>query len=404
MIVYIDRTHIKNKRVLLRVDFNVPIRNNKSKDPEKLYEILDDERIRSTLPTITKLLKDNKLIIISHLGRPNGWDEKLLLRPIAKRLQKYLPRNRITVIDDFISSGAKRHFDDQKNGEIILLENIRFFKGEESPESSEGKDLAEKLKNLGDVYVNDAFGVSHRECVSVTELPKLLPHFGGLLLEREVETIGHVMKHAKRPMVAIIGGAKISTKLKLLYKLTEKTDYLMLGGGIANTFLLSLGYEVGKSLVESELLEDVKKIENHAKLHGTNILLPTDVIVGDKDNSNKAGVAKRIADISSDDSILDIGPETQAEYAKAILNSKTLIWNGPVGYAENPEYARGTDFLYYVITQNKDLFSIVGGGDTLAAIDKKEYLNKITHISTGGGAMLEYIEKGTLPGIEALKI
>jgi phosphoglycerate kinase len=363
-------------------------------------KITDDERIRQTLPTIKKLLKDdNKIIIVSHLGRPKGWDDKYLLRPIAKRLHEYLPHVKLTVVDDFTSEGAQKHFDDQENGQILFLENIRFFEGEEIADP----EFAKKLAALGDVFVNDAFGVSHRDCASITEVPKLLPHYGGLLMEREVETIGHALRHPKHPFTAIIGGAKISTKLKLLYRLTEIADYLVLGGGLANTLLYALGYPVGKSLCEKDMSDDVKKIVRHAKEKNTKILLPRDVVVGKKDDEKDGGVVKKIADVDAHDVILDIGPEAQADYAKAILSSHTLIWNGPVGYIENPEYSRGTDFLYYTIAQNKDLVSIVGGGDTLAAISKKEYLDTLTHISTGGGAMLEYIENGTLPGIEALK-
>ena len=220
-------------------------------------------------------------------------------------------------------------------------------------------------------------------------------------MEREVETIGHALKHPKHPFAAIIGGAKVSTKLKLLFRLTEIADYLILGGGLANTLLFALGYPVGKSLCEREMVDDVKRIVRHAKEKKTKILLPRDVVVGSKEGNDS--VVKKISEVEAHDTILDIGPEAQADYAKAILSSKTLIWNGPVGYMENPEYGRGTDFLYYTIAQNKGLLSIVGGGDTLAAISKKEYLDTITHISTGGGAMLEYIENGTLPGIEALK-
>lgn len=389
MIIYIDKAHIKHKRVLLRVDFNVSMKGNR---------ITDDERIRSTLPTISKLLKDgNKIILVSHLGRPKGWDDALVLRPIANRLHKYLPHVSITVVDDFTSEGAQKIFDEQKNGEILLLENIRFFKGEEESDP----EFAKQLALLADVYVNDAFGVSHRDCASITAVPKLLPHFGGLLMEREVETIGHVLKHPKHPFVAIIGGAKVSTKLKLLFRLTEIADYLVLGGGLANTLLFALGYPIGKSLCEKEMVDDVKKIVRHAKEKHTKILLPRDVVVGSKEGTDS--LVKKISEVEHNDMILDIGPEAQADYAKAILSSKTLIWNGPVGYMENPEYSRGTDFLYYTIAQNKGLISIVGGGDTLAAISKKEYLDTITHISTGGGAMLEYIENGSLPGIDALK-
>jgi phosphoglycerate kinase len=259
------------------------------------------------------------------------------------------------------------------------------------------------LASLADVYVNDAFGVSHRDCASITEVPKLLPHYGGLLMEREVETIGHALRHPAHPFVAIIGGAKVSTKLKLLYKLTEIADFLILGGGLANTFLFALGYPIGKSLCEKDMIDDVKKIVRHAKEKQTKILLPREVVVGDREDEETAGVVKKITDIKASDAILDIGPEAQADYAKAIIGAKSLIWNGPVGVIENPQYSRGTDFLYYTISQNPKMLSIVGGGDTLAAIDKMEYLDSITHISTGGGAMLEYIENGTLPGIEALK-
>ncbi len=391
MIVYIDKAHIRHKRVLLRVDFNVSMKGNR---------ITDDERIRAAIPTIKKLLNDNnKVIIVSHLGRPDGWDEKLILRPVAQRLHKYLPHVSLNIVDDFTTDGAKKLFEEQKAGEILFLENIRFYKEEEANDP----EFAKKLADLADVYVNDAFGVSHRECASITGVPKLLPHYGGLLMEREVETIGHALKHPAHPFAAIIGGAKVSTKLKLLYRLTEIADYLILGGGLANTLLFALGYPVGKSLCEREMIDDVKKIVRHAKEQKTKILLPRDVVVGNKDDEKGAGIVKKISEVGGHDMILDIGPEAQADYAKAILASKTLIWNGPVGYIENPEYTRGTDFLYYTIAQNPKMLSIVGGGDTLAAISKKEYLDTISHISTGGGAMLEYIENGTLPGIDALK-
>lgn len=394
MIVYIDKAHIHNKRVLLRVDFNVPMTKNK---------IADDERIRQTLPTIRYLIRSNKLIIVSHLGRPKGKDKDLTLLPVAERLKKLLPHVKITFIEDFTELETKHYFENQKNGEIIFLENIRFYPGEESPNEPSGKELAEKLASLADVYVNDAFGVSHRDCVSITELPKLLPHYAGLLMEREIMRISHVIKHPKHPFVAIIGGAKISTKLKLLYRLTGIADYLILGGALANTMLEALGYPIGKSLSEKDTLDEVKRIVRHAKAHDTKIILPQDVVVGDKKDEVKGGHVKNIKEVGDNDVILDIGPEAQADYARIILKAKTLIWNGPVGYTENPQYARGTDFLFYTISHNPDIFSIVGGGDTLAAISQKSHIEGITHISTGGGAMLEFIENGTLPGIEALK-
>lgn len=390
MIIYIDRANIHNRKVLLRVDFNVPMVRNR---------IADDKRIRLALPTIKKLIKDNKLIIVSHLGRPDGWDDKLTLRPIIERLQKLLPHVKITTIDDFTSEGAQKHFENQKNGEIIFLENIRFFPGEEKND----KKFAEKLASLADVFVNDAFGVSHRDSASVVGVTEFLPSYGGLLLEKEIAMISHVLRHPKHPFVAIIGGAKISTKLKLLYRLTEIADSLVLGGGLANTMLEALGYPIGKSLTEDGVLDDVKKIVRHAKEKKTKIILPQDVIVGDKNDIEEGGTVKKISEVGKSDVILDIGPEAQADYARVILRAKTLVWNGPVGYVENPQYARGTDFLFYTISHNPDVLSIVGGGDTLSAISHKDHLEKITHISTGGGAMLEFIENGTLPGIEALK-
>ncbi len=394
MLVFIDKAHIQNKKILLRVDFNVPLTKHK---------ITDDKRIRQTLPTIKKLYKENKVIIISHLGRPKGHDNELSLRPIFERLQKLLPNVKISFVDNFTQDTSKHYFENQKNGEILFLENIRFFKGEDEPKSASGQELAEKLAVLADVYVNDAFGVSHRECVTITELPKFLPHFGGLLLEREIAMISHVTNHPKKPFVAIVGGAKISTKLNLLYKLTEIADFLVLGGALANTMLEALGYPIGKSLAEEGVLDEVKKIVRHAKKNKTKIILPQDVVVGSKNDIDEGGIVKKISEVDRDDVILDIGPEAQADYARVILKAKTLVWNGPVGYIENPQYARGTDFLFYTLTHNSDVFSIVGGGDTLAAISHKSHLEKITHISTGGGAMLEFIENGTLPGIEALK-
>ncbi len=224
-----------------------------------------------------------------------------------------------------------------------------------------------------------------------------------MLLKKEVETISKAIENPKKPVVAIIGGAKISTKLPLLYKLTEIADYLLVGGGLANTFFCAQGLEIGQSFCEYEQVADARKLLFYAAKKNTAVILPPDVVIGDPKNSENGGVVKKIDEIPIGAVILDIGPQAQALFGSIITKAKTIIWNGPVGYFENPLFRRGTDFIYYVITQNQNAVSIVGGGDTLAAISKKEYLNKITHISTGGGAMLEFIEKGTLPGIEALK-
>jgi len=332
------------------------------------------------------------------LGEPKERDEKFSLKPVAERLQTYFPDKKVVLIRDFLSEEGKQQIANQTTDQILLLENIRFYPEEKSNDPVFAKQLAD----LADIYVDDAFGVCHRENTSVVGVAKLLPAYAGLLLEKEIEAIGNIIKNPKKPVVAISGGAKTSTKLPLLYKLTEVADYLLLGGGIANTFLITQGISIGKSIAEPEQKEEVQKILAHAKEKNTQILLLRDAIVATDANATR-GNETSINTIPTDQAIFDIGPETQAIWGLIIDEANTIVWNGPVGYMENPAFSRGTDFLYYAITQNDHAFSVVGGGDTLAAITKKEYLDKITHVSTGGGAMLEFIEKGTLPGIEALR-
>ncbi len=390
-ITYIDQTEIKNKRVLLRVDFNVSLNQN--------YTIADDARIRQSLPTIKMLLENgNKLIIVSHLGRPKGREDKYSMKVVAEQLQKYLPQNHIKIIPDFLTD-ADGILTDQTNAEIYMLENIRYYNEEKQDDLAFGK----KLASLAEVYVNDAFGVCHRADASVVGVPTFIPGYGGLLLKREIEMISKSINDPHKPLVTILGGAKISTKLTLIGKLMEVADYILIGGGMANTFLSAQGFEVGKSFNEYEQEENARRVLFAAAQKNTQIVLPSDVVIGDPNLSMNPGVIKKIAQISKEDQILDIGPETQARFGSIINKAKTIIWNGPVGLFENVEFRRGTDFIYYSITDNSEAVSIVGGGDTLSAISKKEYLDKITHISTGGGAMLEFIEQGTLPGIEALK-
>lgn len=387
----INDDELKDKRILLRVDYNVSITPHS--------QIADDTRITQTIPTLKKLREgNNKLILVAHLGEPKERDEKLSLKPVAERLQTYVPDKKVVLVNDFLSEESKQQIANQTTDQILLLENIRFYPGEKSNDP----EFAKQLASLADVYVDDAFGVCHRENTSVVGVAKLLPAYAGLLLEKEIAAIGSIIKNPKKPVVAIIGGAKTSTKLPLLYKLTEIADYLLLGGGIANTFLLTQGLSIGKSIAEPEQKEEVQKILAHAKEKNTQILLLRDAIVATDANAAN-GNETAITTILADQSILDIGPETQAIWGHIIDEANTIVWNGPVGYMENPAFSRGTDFLYYAITQNDHAFSVVGGGDTLAAITKKEYLDKITHVSTGGGAMLEFIEKGTLPGIEALR-
>ena len=383
-ITYIDEIEIKNKTVLLRVDFNVSLNAD--------YTISNSARIEQSLPTIKYLLRNkNRLVILSHLGRPKGIDNKYSLKVVADKLKEYLPKTNIFLAKDIESA--------KKSGkEIVVLENIRFFPKEKDYSTIFARELA----SLADVYVNDAFGVCHRSDTSVIGPPKFLPAFGGLLLKKELSMISLITNKPKKPIVAIIGGAKVSTKVGLINKLIKIVDYLIIGGGLANTFVSAQGNEIGNSFCEYEAVQQARKILSLAKKGRALIILPVDAIVA-KTKNDKEHEVKKIDNISPEESIFDIGPETKAQIGGIIAKAKTIIWNGPVGLFENPAFKEGTDFVYYSIAQNTEAVSIVGGGDTLAAISKKEYLDKITHISTGGGAMLELIEKGTLPGIEALK-
>lgn len=382
---------ITNKKVFLRVDFDVSLNPN--------HTIANDARITQTLPTIKQLLtNNNKLILASHLARPEGRDPNLSLKPAAEDLQKYLPDYKVILIDDFLSDAGKEQLANQQPNEIMMLENLRFYPGEKKNDL----EFAKQMASVAEIYVDDAFAVCHRNDASVVSIPKLLPHYAGLLLEKEITAISRVLQNPEKPFVAIIGGAKTSDKLPLLYKLTEIADHLLLGGGIAHTFLKTNGFTIGKSLAENGQEEEVKKILDHAKEKNTTIILPRDVICA-SDNNASVGEEYAVNHIPENMMGVDIGSETQALFGNIIAKAKTIVWNGPVGYIENPAFIRGTEFLYYSITQNDHAFSLVGGGDTLNAISKKEYLDKITHVSTGGGAMLEFIEKGTLPGIEALK-
>ena len=383
-IIYIDEVEIKNKTVILRVDFNVSLNQD--------YTISNDARIRQSLPTINYLLKNkNRLVIISHLGRPKAIDDKYPLKVVVDKLKEYLPNVDISLAKDVEEVRTKKE-------KIVFLENIRFFPKEKDFSTI----FAKQLSSMGDVYVNDAFGVCHRADTSVIGPPKFLPAYGGLLLKKELSMISKITHNPKKPIAAIIGGAKVSTKVGLINKLMKIVDYLIIGGGLANTFVNAQGYEIGTSFCEYEAVQQARKLLSLAKKGRAFILLPVDAIVA-KTKNDKEHQTKKINNISSEESIFDIGPETKAQIGSILAKAKTIIWNGPVGYFENPAFKEGTDFIYYSIAQNHEAISIVGGGDTLAAISKKEYLDKITHISTGGGAMLELIEKGTLPGIEALK-
>jgi len=383
MIKYIDEVEITNKRALVRADFDVTLNPN--------YTIADDARIIHNIPTLRYLLKNNnKLICVAKLGRPKMKDPAFSLKVVVEKLKEYLPEYTITLIDDFITAD-KSIFANQKSNEIFVLENIRFY----PEEKKNDPEFAKKLASLADIYVNDAFAMSHRVEASVVGVTSYLPSYGGLLLKKEVATIMKAVREPQKPFVAIIGGSKIDTKINIIGKLMEVSNSILIGGGLANTFLCAQGIDIGKSYCEYEKVAKARQLIHLASQRSTTIVLPTDVVLD-------GGEVVRIDKIPVGATILDIGPDTQAKFGSIIASAKTIVWNGPVGYFENPAFRRGTDFIYYAIAHNTGAISIVGGGDTLSAISKKEYLDKITHISTGGGAMLELIEKGTLPGLQAL--
>ncbi|HSA83818.1 MAG TPA: phosphoglycerate kinase, partial [Patescibacteria group bacterium] len=328
---YIDQVHIEHKRILLRVDFNVSLNPN--------HTIADDARIRQAIPTIEYLLKHhNKIILIAHLDEPEKRNPADSLTRVAKRLQEFLPHHPIHLVDNFTKNDVA--IKQQKEGEIILLENIRFY-----PEEKKNDPIfAKQLAQLGDIYVDDAFSVAHRKHASIVGIPALLPSYAGLLFKKEITSLEMIMKHPQKPFVAIMGGKKISTKITFINKLVTIADYLLLGGGLANTFLLAKGLSLGESIADKDELALAKKILLLAAKEKTEIILPQDAVVG-PDVHAKQTTIKKVEEIKKDDLVLDIGPETQADFGAVIAKAKTIIWNGPVGYMENPHFKRGTDFL-----------------------------------------------------------
>ena len=388
----IDDEKITNKRVIMRVDFNVSLSES--------GEITDDTRIIQALPTINKLLQaDNKLILISHLGRPKEREEKFSLKLVATRLEQLLSNYSVTLTHDLTPSDLK-NIADQSQNEIIVLENIRFFKGEKENDQAFAKQLAD----LADIYVDDAFGTVHRSHASIVGIPKFIPGFAGLLLKKEIEMLSKVTKNPQHPLVAILAGAKISTKIGLISSLMKTSDFILVGGGIANTFLKAQGIEIGKSLVEEDAIDTAKQMLKDFDSSSCKLILPIDAICGDVQNLKLKPEIHEVTDIPSHLSFLDIGPESEKVFDNVIKQGKTIVWNGPIGLFENSSYRHGTDAIYNSIVSTQNAVTIAGGGDTLAAIAGKPDKDKITHISTGGGAMLEFIEKGTLPGIEALTV
>ena len=383
---------LTGKRVLLRVDFNVPI--NKG-------SITESSRIDKVLPTINFLIKKNaKIIIISHMGRPNGKIVvNLTLKPIAEKLSKLINKN-IFFLKDPIESTAIEKSKKISNGEILMLENLRFNKEEELNEES----FAKKLSKLGDVYVNEAFSCSHRAHASVSKITNYIKSFAGIELIKEINSISMLTNGAKKPIACIIGGSKISTKIGILKNLIKKMETIVIVGAMANNFIKHKGYNIGKSVFEKYAENLEGKILKLAKTNNCNLITPQDVLVSK--NLKSPGKVKNLTEIDDTDLILDIGNKTIETISDIIDNSKTVLWNGPAGYFEIEEFSKGSNMIAKKIvenTKNKSLTSIVGGGDTVAAINKFGYSKGFTYLSTAGGAFLELLEGKILPGIKALE-
>lgn len=381
---------VAGKKVLVRVDFNVPL-NDKG-------EITDDTRITASLPTIQYLLEQKAAVILmAHLGRPKGQVKpELSLAPVAKHLGKLLGK-KILFAPDCVGEAAQAAASKLKPGHILLLENLRFHKEEEKNDM----EFAEKLASLADLYVNDGFGVSHRAHASVEGVTHFLPAAAGFLLEKEIQYVGQAVTNPLHPFVAIIGGAKVSDKIGVISNLLDKVDTLLIGGGMANTFLAAQGYKMGKSLVEEDKLDLAKELLAKAKKNKVNMLLPTDLVMAAAFAPDAEHVTEKVKNLNQAYMALDIGAETSKAYAEALADAKMIVWNGPMGVFEMDAFCKGTEAVAKSVAKSRAT-SIVGGGDSVAAIEKLGLAKRITHISTGGGASLEYLEGKVLPGVAAL--
>ncbi len=387
----IDDLDARGKKVLVRVDFNAPVKDG---------IVTDDTRIRAALPTIEKLTAEGaKVILVSHRGRPSGtgFEEEFSLDPVARRLQELLGKD-IVLSTDIVGEGTQEVIDAMADGDIVMLENIRF----DAREKKNDPEFARMLASLADAYVNDAFGTAHRAHASTAGVAEYLPSYAGYLMQKEVDTLTSMLDEPKRPFVAILGGSKVSDKIKVIDALLDKADTLIIGGAMCFTFLLAQGHDVGRSLKEDDWVDEAKRMLDKAKANGVDLLLPVDVVVADAIDEDAQTKIVSIDSIPADMMGLDIGPKTVDLYASAISDAASVFWNGPMGVFEMKPFETGTLGVAESVADS-DADTIIGGGDSVAAVNKFGLADRMTFISTGGGASMELVEGKALPGVEALK-